>query len=69
MIGFRVEPIHDDGVRRRWEIKYLAAPYNHWTVEEYDDEAAALQTFLELWHGISPVLNLSMRSHLIVGID
>ena len=65
MIPCRVDAIHDDGVPRRWEIKYLAAPYSHWTVEEHLEEEAALAAFLELWHGNPPVLNLSMRSHLV----
>ena len=46
MIPCRVEAIHDDGVRRRWEIKYLAAPYSHWTVEEHREEEAALEARL-----------------------
>ena len=45
-----------------WELKYLAYPYQAWTVEEYADESQAMEAFEALWTGTPPALNLSMRS-------
>jgi hypothetical protein len=55
--------------RLRWELQYLAFPYNEWTREVYAAEDRAQARFVRLSELNPPVANLSMRSRIVENED